>query len=86
MDGFKFHANFQIMTQFYHLGETAFGMYESVMSELVSYFPCDEKKIMEEHQQILEHVIKLFRDETLMDPDVDQFQTYLNDFTVRINS
>lgn len=73
------------MMQFYNLGETSFAMYESVMSELVSYFPCDEKKIMEEHQEILGQVVKLFRDETLMDPDVDQFQTYLKDFTVRIN-
>ena len=55
------------------------------MSELVSYFPCEEQKIMEQHQEILEHAIKLFRDETLMDPDVDQFQTHLKDFTVSIN-
>ena len=69
----------------YDLGETAFRMYEAVMSELVSYFPCEEQKIMEQHQKILEHAIKLFRDETLMDPDVDQFQTHLKDFTVSIN-
>ncbi len=52
------------------------------MSELVSYFPCDEEKIMTEHQEIIEYAIKQFRDETLMDPDVEQFQTHLKEFTV----
>ena len=37
---------------------------------------------MTEHQEIIEYAIKQFRDETLMDPDVEQFQTHLKEFTV----
>ena len=54
------------------------------MSELTSYFPCDEERIIIQHQEIMEHAIKQFRDETLMDPDVEQFQTHLKEFTVSI--
>jgi hypothetical protein len=55
------------------------------MSELISYFPCDEDKIMKQHQEILELAIRQFKDETLMDPDVEQFETHLKEFTVSSN-
>lgn len=66
--------------------ETAFAIYESVMSELTPHFPCDEDKIIIQHQEIMEHAIMQFRDETLMDPDVEQFQTHLKEFTKRCSS
>ena len=40
---------------------------------------------MKQHQEILELAIRQFKDETLMDPDVEQFETHLKEFTVSSN-
>ena len=68
--------------QIHYLGETALAIYQSAMSELVAFFPCNEEMIMKQHEDIIQYAIKEFRDETLMDPDVEQFQTHLKEFTV----
>ncbi|XP_028400253.1 guanylate-binding protein 2-like isoform X2 [Dendronephthya gigantea] len=67
-------------------GETAFAIYTSAMSELKSYFPCEDEKIMMQHEEIMKYAIAQFRDETLMDPDVEQFQSHLKEFTKRCSS
>lgn len=54
------------------------------MSSLTRAFPCAEAEIMAEHEEGLKNAIQLFREETLMDPDVEQFEAYIKEFTVRI--
>lgn len=68
------------------LGEKSFAVYETSMSPLQSTFPCEEADIMAEHEKCMKETIHIFRQETLMDPDVGHFRENLQDFTVRISN
>ena len=66
----------------WYLGEKALEIYQALMSPLTPAFPCDEAEIVAEHERSIEDAIHIFREETLMDPDVEQFEAYLKEFTV----
>lgn len=53
------------------------------MSPLSSTFPCEENDIMAEHENCMKEAIQVFRQETLMDPDVENFKENLKEFTVK---
>ena len=66
-------------------GEKAFEVYETLMAPLKTTFPCDQAEIIDEHEKCMKEAIDVFRKDTLMDPDVNNFKTNLTEFTVRTN-
>lgn len=52
------------------------------MIPLPPTFPCEEDNIMKKHEIGMQEAIKIFREETLMDSDVDNFGANLKEFTV----
>ena len=52
------------------------------MNPLTSTFPCEEENIMKKHENGMKEAIEIFRKETLMDSDVDNFGANLKEFTV----
>jgi hypothetical protein len=64
------------------VGKKAFEVYEKSLRPLTSTFPCEEDKIMKEHEHGLKEAIEIFRKETLMDSDVEHFGANLKEFMV----
>jgi hypothetical protein len=52
------------------------------LNPLTSTFPCEEENIMKKHENGMKEAIEIFRKETLMDSDVDNFGANLKEFTV----
>lgn len=67
-------------------GEKAFDVYETLIFPLNSTFPCEEGDIIAEHEKCMKEAIQIFRQETLMDPDVEHFRENLKEFTLKCSS
>jgi hypothetical protein len=52
------------------------------LNPLTSTFPCEEENIMKKHENGMKEAIEIFRKETLMDSDVDNFGANLKELTV----
>ena len=63
-------------------GEKALVVYERCLSSLSQIFPCDEKTVMERHEIGMEEAIEVFRKETVMDSDMENFGANLEKLTV----
>lgn len=64
--------------------QKAFEIYQASLTPLTSTFPCDEENIMKKHEQGMKEAIEIFRKETLMDSDIENFGANLKVFTVLI--
>ena len=64
-------------------GKKAFEVYEKCLTPLTPMFPCEEDKIIKEHEHGLKEAIDIFRKETLMDSDVEHFGANLKEFMLK---
>ena len=65
--------------------QKSFEIYQASLTPLTSTFPCDEENIMKKHEQGMKEAIEIFRKETLMDSDIENFGANLKEFTVLIH-
>ena len=64
--------------------QKAFEVYQESLTPMTSKFPCAEEDIMDQHEQGMKEAIEIFRKETLMDSDIENFGANLKEFTVLI--